>query len=190
YVQRIIFGNDLACYDKLRMGIRAFYILCEMLQTTGKLPLSKNSSVQEMVAMFLFTLAHDAKHRVLKADFVRSEETISRHNEVLHAVIHLHKKLLVTHVPIPNNSVDDKWKWLKNFLGALDGTHIPVHVLDVDKVTYQNRKGELTTNVLTCCSQEGLFTYILPGWEGSAADSRILRDAISRTNGLKVPQGI
>ncbi|GAV69231.1 DDE_4 domain-containing protein, partial [Cephalotus follicularis] len=75
-----------------------------------------------------------------------------------------------------------------NCLGALDGTHIPVHVLDVDKVRYWNRKGELTTNVLACCSHDGLFTYILPGWEGSTADSRILRDAISRTNGLKVPQ--
>ncbi|KAG6476592.1 hypothetical protein ZIOFF_065837 [Zingiber officinale] len=27
------------------------------------------------------------------------------------------------------------------------------------------------------------------GWEGSAADGRVLRDAISRRNGLKIPQG-
>ncbi|KAE8702170.1 putative Nuclear factor kappa-B-binding protein [Hibiscus syriacus] len=33
------------------------------------------------------------------------------------------------------------------------------------------------------------FIYVLPGWEGSAADGRILRDAISRRNGLNVPQG-
>ncbi|XP_062079541.1 uncharacterized protein LOC133783998 [Humulus lupulus] len=32
------------------------------------------------------------------------------------------------------------------------------------------------------------FIYVLLGWEGSVADSRVLRDAISRTNGLKVPQ--
>ncbi|KAG6514035.1 hypothetical protein ZIOFF_024374 [Zingiber officinale] len=32
--------------------------------------------------------------------------------------------------------------------------------------------------------------YVLPGWEGSAADGRVLRDAISRRNGLKIPQGI
>ncbi|KAF7141408.1 hypothetical protein RHSIM_Rhsim06G0087000 [Rhododendron simsii] len=29
--------------------------------------------------------------------------------------------------------------------------------------------------------------YVLSGWEESAADSRILRDAITRTNGLKIP---
>nr|XP_048322668.1 uncharacterized protein LOC112489630 isoform X3 [Ziziphus jujuba var. spinosa] len=31
------------------------------------------------------------------------------------------------------------------------------------------------------------FIFVLPGWEGSASDSRVLRDAISRPNGLKVP---
>ncbi|KAG6525005.1 hypothetical protein ZIOFF_014957 [Zingiber officinale] len=33
------------------------------------------------------------------------------------------------------------------------------------------------------------FIYVLPGWEGSAHDDRVLRDAISRPTGLKVPQG-
>jgi hypothetical protein len=34
------------------------------------------------------------------------------------------------------------------------------------------------------------FIYVLAGWEGSASDSRILRDAIIRENGLKVPIGM
>ncbi|KAL0308813.1 UNVERIFIED_CONTAM: hypothetical protein Sradi_5823600 [Sesamum radiatum] len=33
------------------------------------------------------------------------------------------------------------------------------------------------------------FIYVLPGWEGSAADSRVLRDAIGRRNGFVVPRG-
>ncbi|XP_060675003.1 protein ALP1-like [Ziziphus jujuba] len=33
------------------------------------------------------------------------------------------------------------------------------------------------------------FIFVLPGWEGSASDSRVIRDAISRPNGLKVPTG-
>ncbi|KAG6536531.1 hypothetical protein ZIOFF_001589 [Zingiber officinale] len=33
------------------------------------------------------------------------------------------------------------------------------------------------------------FIYVLPGWEGSAHDGRVLRDAMIRSNGLKVPQG-
>ncbi|KAK9272795.1 hypothetical protein L1049_003173 [Liquidambar formosana] len=33
------------------------------------------------------------------------------------------------------------------------------------------------------------FTFVLPGWEGFAADSQVLRDAISRRHSLKVPRG-
>jgi hypothetical protein len=50
-------------------------------------------------------------------------------------------------------------------------------------------KNEIATNVLGVCSHDMQFIYLLPGWEGSVADSSVLRDAISRKNGLKVPQG-
>ncbi|KAL5547744.1 hypothetical protein UlMin_002975 [Ulmus minor] len=33
------------------------------------------------------------------------------------------------------------------------------------------------------------FIYVLPGWECSAADGRVLRDALYRINGLHVPCG-
>ncbi|XP_028757261.1 putative nuclease HARBI1 [Neltuma alba] len=74
-------------------------------------------------------------------------------------------------------------------LGALDGTHIKLRVSSIDKARYRNRKGEITTNVLGVCSQDGYFIYVLLGWEGSAADGRVLGDAISRRNGLRVQQG-
>ncbi|KAA0034858.1 retrotransposon protein [Cucumis melo var. makuwa] len=35
------------------------------------------------------------------------------------------------------------------------------------------------------CDTKGDFVYVLAGWEGSAADSRILQYVISRSNGLK-----
>ncbi|KAK2373847.1 hypothetical protein QL285_074854 [Trifolium repens] len=73
--------------------------------------------------------------------------------------------------------------------GALDGTYIKVNVPEADKSRYRTRKGEIATNVLGVCSPDLQFIYVLHGWEGSAADSRVLRDAISRPNGLKVPQG-
>ncbi|KAG8380517.1 hypothetical protein BUALT_Bualt06G0023900 [Buddleja alternifolia] len=69
---------------------------------------------------------------------------------------------------------------------ALDGTYIEVIVRESDKPRYRNRKGDIATNVLGVCSQDMQFIYVLPGWEGSAADGRILRDAISRRNGLKI----
>ena len=59
-----------------------------------------------------------------------------------------------------------------------------------DRPTFRTRKGEIATNVLGVCDTKGDFVYVLAGWEGSAADSRILRNAISRENGLQVPKGI
>ena len=43
--------------------------------------------------------------------------------------------------------------------------------------------------MLGVCSRDMEFIFVLPGWEGSASDSRVLRDAISRPNGLRVPSG-
>ena len=33
------------------------------------------------------------------------------------------------------------------------------------------------------------FTYVLAGWEGATYDALVLRDALERENGLRVPQG-
>ena len=43
-----------------------------------------------------------------------------------------------------------------------------------EKRRYLNCKGEIATNVLGVCSQDMQFIYVLPGWEGSAADGRVL----------------
>ncbi|XVF60354.1 hypothetical protein PTKIN_Ptkin08bG0038300 [Pterospermum kingtungense] len=52
------------------------------------------------------------------------------------------------------------------------------------------RKNEIAINILGVCTPYMQFVYVLPGWEGFVVDGRILRDAISRRNGLQVPQGI
>ncbi|XP_015938048.1 uncharacterized protein LOC107463704 [Arachis duranensis] len=44
-------------------------------------------------------------------------------------------------------------------------------------------------NVLAACTFDLKFTYVLPGWEGSALDSRILENAIHNEDNLNVPQG-
>ena len=75
-------------------------------------------------------------------------------------------------------------------MGALDGTYIPVTVPVADSARYRTRKGHLATNVLGVCTRDMQFAYVLSGWEGSEADSRVLRDAISRHNGLKILVGM
>ncbi|CAI0458559.1 unnamed protein product [Linum tenue] len=44
-------------------------------------------------------------------------------------------------------------------------------------------------NVLGVVNQNVEFLYCLDGWEGSAHDGKVLRDALLRPNGLRVPKG-
>ncbi|KAL0430787.1 UNVERIFIED_CONTAM: hypothetical protein Sradi_0704700 [Sesamum radiatum] len=71
-------------------------------------------------------------------------------------------------------------------MGALDGTHVEVCIPDSEKSRYRNRKGQISVNVLGVCNIEGKFLYALSGWEGSAADGRVFRDAVHRPMGIKV----
>ncbi|XP_057797846.1 uncharacterized protein LOC131013933 [Salvia miltiorrhiza] len=62
-------------------------------------------------------------------------------------------------------------------------------VSNADKPRYRTRKGQISTNTLAVCDRNMKFVYVLLGWEGSAVDSRILRDALTLVNGLRVPKG-
>ncbi|KAG6528816.1 hypothetical protein ZIOFF_011001 [Zingiber officinale] len=78
----------------------------------------------------------------------------------------------------------------KDCIGVIDDTHIPAMVSGQDINSYCNRHGEISQNVLAACNFDLEFIYVLSGWEGSAHDSLVLTDALSRNNGLKVPRGI
>ncbi|PPD74250.1 hypothetical protein GOBAR_DD28818 [Gossypium barbadense] len=162
-----------------------------MLESIGGLKSSSNMLVDEQVAMFLHIISHHLKNQVIKHHFRRSGETVSRaFRGVLDAVIRLQDVLFKKPEPITTDSSDTRWKWFKNCLGALDGTHIKIRVPTVDKPRYQTRKGDIATNMLGVCTPEMQFVYVLPGWKGSVADGRVLQDAISRRHGLKVPHGV
>ncbi|XP_042058754.1 uncharacterized protein LOC121803117 [Salvia splendens] len=135
----------------------------------------------------LSILAHHKKTRVVGHDFMCSSEIVSKYTHmVLRGVLTLHELLLVKHEPVGDDCTDSRWKWFKGCLGALDGTYIHVRVPIADTPCYRNRKGQVSTNTLAVCDRQLRFVYVLPRWEGSAGDSRVLCDAISRPLGLKV----
>ncbi|XP_058192193.1 protein ALP1-like [Rhododendron vialii] len=188
-VNRLVNGNEVDCHEQLRVNRRTFFRLCCLLRGVG-LGDSRNVCLEERVAIFLWILAHHTKQRRTKLHFWRSTETVSRHfNVVLLGVLRLYDMLLVRPEPVPPNYHDSRWSWFQNCLGALDGTYVPVYPPAVDRPRYRSRKGEIATNVLGVCSRDLKFVFVLSGWEGSATDSRILRDAISRPDGLIVPHG-
>ena len=74
-------------------------------------------------------------------------------------------------------------------VGAIDGTHIPAFVPSQLQSTFRNRKGTLSQTVMVACGFDLNFQYVLPGWEGSTTDARVLQNALSRPDPLVVPRG-
>ena len=62
----------------------------------------------------------------------------------------------------------------------LDGIYIRMNVPDTKKPRYRTIKSDIATNVLGVCSQDMKFIYVLSGWEGFVANSRVLRYVIHR----------
>lgn len=55
---------------------------------------------------------------------------------------------------------------------------------------FRGRKQYPTQIVLAAVNFGLRFSYALAGWEESAHDAIVLRDAIERSNGLRVPEGV
>ena len=155
-----------------------------------------------MVVIFLHIVAHDIKNRVARRHYILQGQTMSRHfNVVINAIFRLHEILLkkpkwptqyftmdMCLYEMTNKMFFTHWQ---NCLGALDGIHIKVNVSVSGRPRYRSRKGNMlaTTNILGVCSQNGEFIFVMYGWKGFVSDSRVIRDAVSRPTGLKVPKG-
>ncbi|CAJ2662521.1 unnamed protein product [Trifolium pratense] len=178
----------------LRMSPQTFLRLCDMLEREGGLQATRWSSVEEQVAKTIYILTHNVKNREVKFWFRRSGETISRHfHQVLKAILELEEKFIVqpdgSTVPLEISSSSRFYPYFKDCVGAIDGTHIRVKVSAKDAPRYRGRKDYPTQNVLAACTFDLKFTYVLAGWEGSASDSRIIKNALTREDKLKIPQG-
>ena len=83
--------------------------ICKMLRSVSKLEENKNIHVEEMVAIFLHTLSHHSKNRVMQLYFYRSDEIVSGHfNIVLNTILRFHTHLLKKPEPITDISTNEK----------------------------------------------------------------------------------
>lgn len=152
------------------------------------------ASVHQQLAIFLFICAQDASYRTACELFRHGTATISESfHRVLHALTQLHQK----NVRLPPDKTPDFiesdprfYPYFMDCLGAIDGTYIPIAVkyLSADqRVPWRCRKGFLAQNVMAAVDFDMNFLYVLPGWEGSAHDSRVLKNALEK--GFSVPPG-
>ncbi|KAL8507237.1 hypothetical protein ACS0TY_017959 [Phlomoides rotata] len=158
--------------------------------TFGGLVDGRHVTVGEQVTLFLSVLSHHSKVRIVKFNFKRNAQTIHHYvHNVLQVVLKLHNILLAKPTPVGDDCTHSSWKHFKGCLGALDGTLIDLTISEIDKARYRTRKGTLAVNVLVVCDRRMRFIYMLTGWEGSVVDARVLRDALSKDDGFRVPQG-
>nr|KAJ0203101.1 hypothetical protein LSAT_V11C500239260 [Lactuca sativa] len=80
------------------------------------------------------------------------------------------------------------YPYFKNGVWEINGTHVRVKVPNKDVARYRGHKGYPTINVLVACSFDLKFTYVLTMWEGTASDSRIVKDALKRDDKLLIPR--
>ncbi|KAK6155493.1 hypothetical protein DH2020_009741 [Rehmannia glutinosa] len=116
HLDDLILRNDVGCLDNLRMTRGVFAKLCYLLKHVGGLVDSRYVSVNEKATLFLSVLAHHKKNWIVRFDFKRSGQTVSRHfHDVLNVVFRLHTSLLVSPQPVDDNCTNPRWSSFKEY---------------------------------------------------------------------------
>jgi hypothetical protein len=87
YLNNKIWKNDVTSVNMLRLKKSSFFRFCKLIRNRGLLQDTIHMCVEQQVAMFLNTVGHNLRNRVVGTNFGRSGETVSRYfNKVLHAI--------------------------------------------------------------------------------------------------------
>lgn len=211
WVKELIVGHPDRIKNELGMRLHVFLAFVSQLRVVGGLSDSREVTLQEQAAIFLYTCVTGLTLCHVGERFQRSTDTISKYS-YLSLLLFLtdfscryFRRILLTvssapfysfyirlpsiHDPVPP-LIRNNPKWFPFFggaIGSMDGTHINCCPSAEDRQASRNRKGGITMNCLACCSQDMYFLYILSGWEGSAADAAVYLDA--RLTDLNIPNG-
>ncbi|XP_057480341.1 uncharacterized protein LOC130767481 isoform X2 [Actinidia eriantha] len=167
FVDEVLNGQNEHCLENFRMDKHVFYKLCDILQARGLLRHTNRIKIEEQLAIFMFIIGHNLRTRAVQELFRYSGPDIP-----------------------PEVREDPRfYPYFKDCVGAVDGIHIPVMVGVDEQGPFRNKNGFLSQIVLAACSFDLKFHYVLAGWEGSAADLRVLNSALTRRNKLQVPEG-
>eukprot|EP00261_Vitis_vinifera_P023106 XP_010654850.2 PREDICTED: uncharacterized protein LOC104880278 [Vitis vinifera] len=135
------------------------------------------------MAMFLMTISHNLRNRLIKNRFQHSSQTIHKYfHEVLVAMVNFSKEMITP--PSFNdssNGISNRRlrQIFKDAIGAIDGTLIHACIPTNQQVPYRGRgRGECFQNVMAVCDFDMIFRFVVVGWEGTAHDSRVLTETI------------
>ncbi|KAF7372232.1 putative nuclease HARBI1 [Mycena venus] len=187
-----LLGHPDRCRHELGMSALVFALLLAELVVTGDLMDSRYVTAQEQLAIFVYWMVHGSSQRELQERFQRSGDTISRYvNHGLQlATGAFYKKYVQDPVNETPNDIVHNPKWYPFFKycrGAVDGVHVLAYVLAEHILRYCDRHGEITQNCVAACDFDMQFLYVMPGYEGTAADGQLF--TIARQNSFSLPPG-
>ena len=208
WVLELLTGHPDRIRNELGLSVDLFEELITVLRDHGHKD-SRSVSLEEQLAIFLYTCVTGLPMRHVGERFQRSNDTISWYVFVIsmmetnNIASYFRDMVAIFSAPpiytmfvkppgietlSPNIRLDSKlYPFFKNAIGVIDGSHIPISPPAHLASPYRNRKGFLSQNCLFACDFDLRFTYALTGWEGSASDSRIFGDACARN--LEIPEG-
>jgi hypothetical protein len=186
--------NPSSFYENVGMTVPTFMKLKHLLEGHGVLCNSKYVTATEKLAILLYMLITGLSNQKLQQRFQRSASTISIIINQLINNISTARSLVCKFIKLPADDSDTPEEiknnpklspYFDDCIGAVDESHILVYF--EDQTQYVNRKGYPSQNVLAVCNFNMEFTFVMPGWEGSAHDGR-LWDA-ARVKSLRIPKG-
>jgi hypothetical protein len=163
-----------------RMDRATFLQLLALLKERGGLRASKFIGCFEKLMILIHILVGHSLRQTAER-FQHSTETISRTlTDVMECLLRVKTELIKDpdHNVVPERINQDKYRPFSGCVGAFDGTHIPAVLPVNEQATFRNRKGFLSQNVFAACDFNGIYTYVMVGWEGCAHDGKVYSDAI------------
>jgi hypothetical protein len=191
YTRELFEGSDSRFIAMVRMSKVAMRTLCAELREADVIRDTRTITVEEMMCITMKILGQNCSVRSCADRFQHSTSTIS---DVFEKSLIAIMTLKDSFIKLPDDRIaegiyDDPrmWPYFRDCLGALDGSHILLEVDAEMTVRCRNRKGLISQNVLAACDFDLTFQYVLAGWEGSAHDGRVFRDA--RSKDFVIPDG-
>ena len=95
YLDNKIWKDDTTCLNMLRLNRDKYFRFCKLFRDCGLLKDTIHLCVEQQVGMFLNTVGHNLRNRLVGTNFDRSGEIVSRYfNKVLRAIGELRGELI------------------------------------------------------------------------------------------------
>ncbi|XP_042509144.1 uncharacterized protein LOC122084780 [Macadamia integrifolia] len=167
-VSEVLNGHVDRCYEQYKMERHVFLNLEALMRQRGWLEDSRYLRVDEQLAMFISIVGHNDRYRDIAEHFQRSLNTIGNTlRKCLTAFILLGQE----NIKPPNFSRCPKqirekpklYHFFKDYIGAIDGTHVSASVPLPKQIPYRGRKGDATWNAMYAYDLDMKFTFVYAG---------------------------